>query len=268
MELIKKNIDDPVNLRVTDKTIHQQKIIKIWNQTDLINELLNIKKTKKVRGHQTAKLFFNIGLFFSMVFVTLLFEWRTYDTGALVKLTSSSELFDELLEIPPTEQPPPPPPKVIKQPNIIEVQEIDDIKEEIKVDFDTDISADDVVEPILDAKMDKPVEERADEIFAIVENQPEPKMGMSAFLEYIYKNINYPRGAVRTRVQGKVFVQFVVNADGSLTDFEVIRGIGMGCDEEAVRVLKNAEPWTPGKQRGRPVRVRMVIPINFVIVDR
>jgi protein TonB len=113
-----------------------------------------------------------------------------------------------------------------------------------------------------------PEEEKAEEIFTIVEQSPEPKMGMSAFLAYLYENVKYPEKALRLEVQGKVFVQFVVNADGTLTDFEVIRGIGAGCDEEALRVLKAAEPWNPGKQRGKPVRVRMILPIHFVYKDR
>jgi protein TonB len=64
-------------------------------------------------------------------------------------------------------------------------------------------------------------------------------------------------------VEGKVFVQFVVDKDGTLTDIKAVKGIGAGCDEEAVRVLKAAPKWKPGKQRGRPVKVRMILPITF-----
>jgi protein TonB len=64
-------------------------------------------------------------------------------------------------------------------------------------------------------------------------------------------------------VEGKVFVQFVIDKDGSPSDITVLKGIGSGCDEEAVRVIKNMPKWTPGKQRGRPVKVRMSLPIVF-----
>jgi protein TonB len=65
------------------------------------------------------------------------------------------------------------------------------------------------------------------------------------------------------QVEGRVFLQFVVNKDGSLTDIKVVKGIGAGCDEEAIRVLKSAPRWSPGKQRGVPVRQRMVLPLTF-----
>lgn len=72
--------------------------------------------------------------------------------------------------------------------------------------------------------------------------------------------------ALTLNIEGRVFVQFVVGKDGSLTDVTVIRGIGGGCDEEAIRVLKGAPGWKPGKQRGKPVRVKMVLPITFKII--
>jgi len=86
---------------------------------------------------------------------------------------------------------------------------------------------------------------------------------MGAFYEYVSKNLKYPSQARRMGVEGKVFVQFVVDKDGSISQVQSIKGIGAGCDEEAVRVLQNAPKWKPGKQRGRPVRVRMVLPITF-----
>ena len=97
----------------------------------------------------------------------------------------------------------------------------------------------------------------------VVEDQPEPQGGMQAFYEYVGKNLKYPSQARRMGIEGKVFVQFVVNTDGTLTDVQAIKGIGAGCDDEAVRVVKTAPKWKPGKQRGKPVRVRMVLPITF-----
>jgi protein TonB len=70
------------------------------------------------------------------------------------------------------------------------------------------------------------------------------------------------------RVEGKVFVEFVVEKDGTLTQFTVVKGIGAGCDEEAIRIMQEAPAWEPGKQRGRPVKQRMVLPIFFKLLDR
>jgi protein TonB len=87
-------------------------------------------------------------------------------------------------------------------------------------------------------------------------------------MTYVSENLKYPVKASRMDIQGRVFVQFVVEKDGSLTDIQVVKGIGAGCDEEAVRVIKNAPRWEPGKQRGRPVRVKMILPIVFKLYER
>lgn len=101
------------------------------------------------------------------------------------------------------------------------------------------------------------------EIFTVVEETAQPVGGMPALYELLGNNIQYPVEAREKNVQGKVFVQFIVNENGSLSDFVVLKGIGNGCDEEAVRALSVSPNWTPGKQNGIAVRQRMVLPITF-----
>ena len=108
-----------------------------------------------------------------------------------------------------------------------------------------------------------PEEEVVDEIFDIVEDQPEFPGGIAAFYKYVGKNMNYPKQARRMGIEGKVYVQFIVDKDGSVTNVRAVKGIGAGCDEEAERVLKSSPKFKPGKQRGRPVKVRMMMPIIF-----
>ena len=103
----------------------------------------------------------------------------------------------------------------------------------------------------------------ADDVYMVVEDQPTPEGGMKAFYQYVGQNMKYPTKARRMGIEGKVFIQFVVNKDGALTDVKAIKGIGAGCDEEAVRVIKEASAWNPGQQKGQPVKVRMVMPITF-----
>ena len=103
----------------------------------------------------------------------------------------------------------------------------------------------------------------ADEIFTIVEDQPMPVGGMEKFYESISKDLTYPKAALTNGVEGRVFVEFVVDEEGNITRVKALKGIGAGCDEEAVRVVKNSAKWEPGKQRGKRVKVRMVLPINF-----
>lgn len=218
------------------------------------------KKTPKADLNRKTGLHLSIGLVISLAVVTLAFEWKSYDEQSLVDLGVVEDDFEDVMEIPPTEQPPPPPPK-IQQPEIIEVPDEEEIEEEIEIDLDVEITEDTQIEEMVFEEA--PEEEATDEIFMVVEDQPEPAGGMQAFYEYVGKNLKYPSQARRMGIEGKVFVQFVVNTDGSITDVQAIKGIGAGCDEEAVRVLREAPKWKPGKQRGRPVRVRMVLPITF-----
>jgi len=106
---------------------------------------------------------------------------------------------------------------------------------------------------------------RIGDIFTVVERQPESEGGIEGFRSYIAKEIRYPLQARQAGVEGRVDVQFVVEKDGSLSEVTAIKGIGAGCDEEAVRVLQNAPRFKPGSQNGKPVRVRMVVPITFAL---
>ena len=105
----------------------------------------------------------------------------------------------------------------------------------------------------------------ADEIFTVVEQQPEYPGGLDELGRFIAKNLRYPSPAARGRVQGRVFVQFVVSETGEIRDTRILKGIGFGCDEEALRVMQAMPLWLPGKQNGKPVAVQYNLPINFAI---
>lgn len=107
------------------------------------------------------------------------------------------------------------------------------------------------------------IEMSADEIFDVVEDQPNPAGGMQGWNQYLSSNLVYPEQAKKEGVEGTVIVVFVINTDGSIQDVDILRGIGAGCDEAAIRVVQNAPNWEPGKQRGREVRTRMRLPIRF-----
>lgn len=101
--------------------------------------------------------------------------------------------------------------------------------------------------------------------FLAVEQQPEFAGGLEALTRYLTNNLKYPRQAAQAGISGRVYVGFVVNSDGSLTDVQVLKGIGFGCDEEARRVVQQMPRWKPGRQSGRPVRVRFTLPIAFTL---
>ncbi len=102
------------------------------------------------------------------------------------------------------------------------------------------------------------------EVFTIVEDQPTPTTeDMDSYYQVIKSNLIYPEDAINNEIKGRVFVQFIVQKDGTLREVKVVKGLGYGCDEEAVRVIKNGPKWNVGKQRGRAVDVRMILPVPF-----
>jgi len=101
------------------------------------------------------------------------------------------------------------------------------------------------------------------EVFTVVEEPARPVDGMPAFYRFVGEHLRYPPKARSKGVEGRVFVEFEVEADGAISNPKIVKGIGDGCDEEAIRVLMLAPKWAPGRQKGKPVRQRMVLPITF-----
>ena len=101
------------------------------------------------------------------------------------------------------------------------------------------------------------------DVYQIVEQMPEFPNGQEALMLYIAEQVKYPAEAKKAGAQGRVFIGFIVEPDGSLSDFKVLRGIGYGCDEEALRVVKSMPKWQPGMHRGKAVRVQYLVPVNF-----
>lgn len=233
----------------------------------LVDALIKIKRHRVRMGEQLHTVLYSLSLCISLALIIGMFELRFKSNGSTVNLTSVRSAFETLMEIPPTKQETAPPPPKIKAPKIIEVSD-DQLLEDVDIDFDIEITEDTKIADYNISEINiPPEEEKADEIFTIVEENPTPVGGFKAFYDYVSKNLHYPRKAKQLGIEGRVFVQFVVEKDGSLTDIQVIKGIGGGCDEEAVRVIREAPKWNPGKQRGRPVRVRMILPVVFKLLS-
>lgn len=218
------------------------------------------KKYESADVEKKSTFFFSIGLILTLGIVLTAFEWKDIEEQAALDIQRNTDKIEETLDIPPTEQPPPPPPQ-IQQPQVVEVPDEEKIEDEIQVNLDAEMTDETKVEQI-EIKVEEPKED-VDEIFTIVEETAAPKDGMAAFYKFIGSKLKYPSQATRMGVEGKVFVEFVINRDGTLVDVRVVRGIGAGCDEEAVRVVQSSPPWKPGKQRGKPVRQKYTLPIQF-----
>lgn len=224
---------------------------------------MEAKKSLKADLEGKKVIFTQIGLIIALAATLLAFEWKSYDKSVE---GFGERIVDDTPEeiIPITEQkvkpPPPPPPQQVIQLNIVE----DDV--EVEEDLLIDAEADETteVEEYIPIEVDEEVVEEAP-IFTVVESMPEFKGGMAKLYSYLGNNIKYPVMAKESGIQGKVYVTFVVERDGSITDVRVLRGIGGGCDEEAVRVVSGMPGWTPGKQRGKPVRVQYNLPVRFTL---
>lgn len=236
---------------------------------------MEIKKDPKKDMNLLSRTFLFFGLILSVSVTLVAFNWNFEDSINRDELASDKQEFEEIQDIPPTMQEPPPPPELIVAPEINEVED-EEIEDEIEeIIFIEDKKDDNKAKtakkpkPKPKPKKKKVEEPKEDEIFQVVEESAEPEGGMEAFYKYVGKNLKYPSVARRMGIEGKVFVQFVVEKDGSFTDVQVVKGISPECDEEAARIFKEyndskkAPKWSPGKQRGRAVRQKMVIPIHF-----
>ncbi|TAF67259.1 MAG: energy transducer TonB [Cytophagales bacterium] len=223
------------------------------------------KKNPKVDTNRQKGLFLNIGLVVSLGLSYAAFEYTTKDEVAQKSASNDNSLFEETEEPPPTEQNTPPPQVVLQQPEIVEVPDEEEIEEQINLNAETD----EYEAPPEQEKVNAPIvndvieEEKQEEIFLVVEDPANFPGGIEKFYKYVQKEMEYPTQARRMGLEGKVTVQFVVDKDGSITDVKVLKGIGGGCDEEAIRVIKASPKWNPGKQRGQNVKVRMSLPISF-----
>ncbi len=229
---------------------------------------IEIKKYPKADLKNYRGVIFGLSMVLTMSLVITAFEWKSYERGIAEIQSKAVNSFEILADIPPTDIPPPPPPAV-SQTVFVEVPDEEVIMDEVKINIDVEMNQETRTEEIMIRPI-LPTIEKEDEnaVFTIVETPSEPMDGFEAFYRYIGERIKYPAQARRMGVEGKVFVEFVVNKDGSLTEFQLVKGIGAGCDEEAIRVLQSAPRWKPGKQRGRPVRQKMILPITFKLGDQ
>ena len=227
---------------------------------------MDAKKTPKADLESKKTLFWQIGMIFTLTFILFAFNWKSYEkTTSDVQTRQVVDIAEEIIPI--TEQkietaPPPPQKQVIK---IHIVEDNVEVEDDLNIDVEADQNTE--VEEYVPTKVDVEDEESAEErqIFMVVESMPEFPGGEGALHQYLAENIKYPQMAKESGIQGRVFVTFVVERDGRVTDVKVIRGIGGGCDEEAIRVVQGMPKWTPGKQRGKPVRVQFNLPVKFTL---
>lgn len=232
---------------------------------------MQAKKNPKLDLRKYSALFFVFGLALTLFIAWQMLEWKTYERN-LGDYQALNVSMEEEEEIPITQQtlppPPPPPPAAVAQ--VIEVVE----DEEEVVETVIESTETDQEEIIEDVEVEEEVEEAIDVPFAIIEDVPifpgcegVPKsQRRDCFQEkinkHVHKNFRYPEIAQDLGIQGKVFVQFVIEKDGQISSIQM-RGPDKTLEKEAHRIISKLPQMTPGKQRGRAVRVPFSIPIVF-----
>lgn len=226
---------------------------------------MELKKSIKADLEWKKPIFFQIGIFAALVLVLAMFELFgseekevvSFDYGPAIETEDIILQTEQLKEV----TPPPPAPMTT---TVIEI-----IDDNIRIDSDFEVDAESdqsMVTPeyeYVEYVDEAPVEE--EEIFVIVEENPEFPGGDEARMKFLQDNIVYPSVAKSAGIEGTVIVGFVVERDGSITNVKILRGKAQSIDEEAIRVAKKMPKWKPGKQRGRTVRAQFRMPITFIL---
>lgn len=230
---------------------------------------METKKTKKADLQQYKPMFFLTGLILALLACLIAFNWQsTYEldeeiTNAPVAIIEQEEIPITQQEQKPPEVAPPSAPKIISKINLVHREvTIDTDIDPFSSDFDEGASVD-IYEYTEEAEEEEVEEE---EVFYFVEEMPSFQGGnLDDFRTYVGKNLRFPEAAAEAGLQGRVQVSFVVEPDGRVDKVKVLRGVDPILDKEAVRVIKSSPKWTPGKQRGKPVRVGYTIPVVFFL---
>ncbi len=227
---------------------------------------MELKKADNVNLEKRSTIFFEIGLVIAISLLLIAFEWTSsgfkdneYDTG------QAEQAEQEIIPITRQEKPKPKPPEPPKVTEILQIVKNDvNLQDELQLeDLEADINTE-VKE--IDYEVDDEEDDGSSEIFFIVEDMPSFQgKGVDAFRQWVSARLKYPEIAAENGISGRVYVQFVVEPNGTVDNVKVIRGVDPALDAEAVRVVKSSPKWKPGKQRGKAVRVAYTIPIVFVL---
>ena len=223
---------------------------------------MQLKKSPRVSLEDKKLTYVLIGLAFVLSICYVALQWTEKEVTKY-EVADLDMSFEEEVEIQQTQQdvtPPPPPPQV-QEVEVLNVVEDNKEVEDVNIQSEDDKE----VEVVIAAPVETPVEEEEEEvIFMVVETMPEFPGGQQALFKYLSENVKYPVIAQENGIQGRVICQFVVNKDGSIVDVEVVRSGGdPSLDKEAIRVIKSMPKWKPGQQRGKAVRVKYTVPVNF-----
>jgi protein TonB len=219
---------------------------------------MDVKKSPKASLEDKKVFFLMLGFVMVLSFLYIGLEWTQSDV-TVYEVNDASFLVEDELDIIQTAQdnPPPPPPPA---PEVVEVLNV--VENNVETES-FDISTEENDKEIIISAPAPIVEEENNVVFQVVEKMPTFPGGDAELFKFLGNNVKYPVIAQENGIQGRVICQFVVNRDGSIVDVEVVRSVDPSLDREAIRVIKSMPKWSPGQQRGKAVRVKYTLPINF-----
>jgi protein TonB len=226
---------------------------------------MELKKSPKADLEKSRGIFLQVGLVLVLSLILIAFEWTSKPSKESTdKLVADASFEVEEMQITRREEPKPEP---IQQQQVAEILNIVQDDATIDDDFDFDVEANSETEFKFTGFADDKEEFAEEEVFYVVEDMPTFNGGDPAteFRKYIFQNLRYPDIAAENGISGRVIVQFAINSKGKLVDAVVVVPVDPALDKEALRVVLSSPPWTPGKQRGKPVKVLYTFPINFVL---
>ncbi|MEI6348521.1 MAG: energy transducer TonB [Bacteroidota bacterium] len=225
---------------------------------------MEIKKSDKADLERKKPVYVQIGLVLALSIMLFGFEYKSYDKVVVDEaIVTQKDVIEEVVLQTKQEAKPEPPPPAQSQTTLLNI-----VDNNVTVTNDLEIDAAD------DNKENKEyqqVEQEATtdaveaEIFSVVEDNPIFPGGDEGRMKFLSENLKYPQMARESNIDGTVYIEFIVEKDGSISKPTIKRDIGGGCGDEALRVARSMPKWTPGKQRGKPVRTQFVMPIKFVL---
>ena len=225
---------------------------------------MEIKKSENANLENKKFTWILLGFVLVLAAHFVAFEWTQYEQEFSGEIVNAGDIVLEEEIIPitmPEKKTVPPPPQAVTQAEVLNI-----VEDDAEIEETTIASVEDNAE-FVEITDDVPVvveePEEEEQIFQVVEDDPQFPGGIQELMKYLQKNIKYPSICQEQGIQGRVIVQFVVEKDGSIADVQVIKAVNPYLDKEAVRVVSTMPKWSPGKQRGKPVRVRFTLPVTF-----
>jgi protein TonB len=226
---------------------------------------MEIKKSVKADLERKKPIYLQVGLVLALSLSLFAFEYKSYDKVEEETATvTQAEVIEEVVMQTKQEVKQETPPPAQAQTTLLTI-----VDNSVQVTNDIEIDAEDQGEANKEVYQEVAQETAAEveeaQVFTVVEEAPGYPGGDEARIKYLRENLKYPQLARESNIDGTVFIEFVVERDGSISKPTIKRDIGGGCGEEALRVVKAMPKWTPGKQRSKPVRTQFILPIKFTL---